>query len=230
MNYSSIETWNDFFSSIKEESFSKTLHLFLDEEYKNNKCMPPRKDIFKAFELTPLNKVKVVIIGQDPYIGDNQAMGLAFSVPSGEALPPSLVNIYKEIEREFSVPMDYTSGNLEYLARQGVLLLNTILSVRKGVSMSHDTKEYQEFTKRVMELLDSIDTPMVFMLWGGYAKKFSEYVTNPKHIVLTAHHPSPLSANKGGWFGCNNFIQCNSFLVDNHLTPIRWSNIPLTKK
>ncbi len=230
MNYDHIESWNDFFSLIKEEDFSRSLHLFLDKEYQSNKCMPPRKDIFKAFQLTPLDKVKVVIIGQDPYIGDNQAMGLAFSVPNGEELPPSLVNIYKEIEKEFSLPMDYTSGNLEYLARQGVLLLNTILSVRKGESMSHNTEEYQEFTKRVMELLDSRDTPMVFMLWGGYAKKFSKYVTNPKHKVLTAHHPSPLSANQGGWFGSNNFIQCNSFLVDNHLSPISWSNKTLIKK
>ncbi len=219
-----INTWSDFFSEIRDEDFSKYLHQFLDQEYENYTCLPKRKDVFKAFELTPLNEVKVVILGQDPYINDNQAMGLSFSVPKGEPLPPSLINIYKEIENEFHLKMNYQSGDLTYLARQGVLLLNTILSVRKGISMSHNIPEYQEFTRKVFELLDMIDRPMVFLFWGNYAKGFRQYITNPKHKVLYAVHPSPLSANRGGWFGCNNFIDCNKFLESNGLKPVNWNN------
>ncbi|MCD8195174.1 MAG: uracil-DNA glycosylase [Coprobacillus sp.] len=219
-----INTWNEFFNEIKEEDYSKYLYTFLDKEYAEHDCLPKRKDVFKAFELTPLNEVKVVILGQDPYINDNQAMGLSFSVPEGQPLPPSLINIYSEIEREFGGKMDYQSGDLTYLARQGVLLLNTILSVRKGESMSHNIPQYHEFSAEVFQLLDSIDRPMVFLLWGNYAKGFKKYITNPKHKVLTAVHPSPLSANRGGWFGCNNFIDCNKFLEENNIKPIHWEN------
>ncbi len=222
-----IESWNELFIEMKNEPFSLSLNEFLNKEYQEHTCYPKRENLFRAFQLTPLDKVKVVIIGQDPYIGYNQAMGLSFSVPQGVSLPPSLINIYKEIEKETGMEMDYNNGDLTYLAKQGVLLLNTILSVRSGESMSHDVPEYQEFTRQVLKLLDEQDRPMVFLLWGNYAKKFDKYITNPKHKVLYAHHPSPLSANSGGWFGCNNFMGCNAYLTSHGLKAIVWANKPV---
>ncbi|MCD8209463.1 MAG: uracil-DNA glycosylase [Coprobacillus sp.] len=222
-----IDTWNEFFVELRRETFCVSLNEYLNKEYQEHTCLPKRENLFNAFKLTPLDKVKVVIIGQDPYINENQAMGLAFSVPKGVELPPSLVNIYKEIEKEMCMEMDYTNGDLTYLAKQGVLLLNTILSVRKGESMSHNIPEYQQFTARVMQLLDKQDRPMVFLLWGSYAKKLEKYITNPLHKILTAHHPSPLSANFGGWFGCNNFMNCNAFLTSHGEKAIMWCNKPL---
>lgn len=218
------KNWSEFFKSIKEKDYSKSLRSFLDKEYKNKTVYPPRKLIFNAFQMTPLDKIKVVIIGQDPYHEPNQAMGLSFSVPKGVILPPSLKNIYKEIVNEFNAPMDFTNGDLTYLAKQGVFLLNAILSVVEHLPLSHNIEEYEEFFKDVLELLNKQYRPMVFMLWGGYAKQLKKYLHNPTHLILEANHPSPLSANKGGWFGCNHFKKCNEYLKENNLTEIKWNN------
>lgn len=219
-----FDTWNDFFTSLKKKDYIVRLHNFLDEEYKNYICYPPRQLLFNAFRLTPLKDVKVVIIGQDPYPNPNQAMGLSFSVPKGILPPPSLINIYKEIEQEISLPMDMTNGDLTYLAKQGVLLLNAVLSVRKQQRLSHNIKEYKLFFKDVLTLLDNLNQPIVFMLWGGPSRKLKEFLHNPNHLILEATHPSPLGANQGGWFGCGHFIKANEYLVSSGKKAIMWSN------
>ena len=219
-----MKTWNDFFKEVKNKDYSKTLNAFLDKEYATYTCYPPRKLMFNAFFHTPLENVKVVIIGQDPYHEPGQAMGMSFSVPKGIEVPPSLVNIYKEIEKEYGHEMNYSSGDLTYLADQGVLLLNALLSVRAHIALSHNVKEYTLFLMDVLALLDTLDQPIVFLLWGGYARKLKQYITNPNHLVLESVHPSPLSANRGGWFGNNHFKKTNQFLVSKGLTPINWQN------
>ncbi|MCQ2087393.1 MAG: uracil-DNA glycosylase [Bacilli bacterium] len=217
------KTWNEFFKEEREKDYSIKLHKFLDGEYERYVCYPPRKNIFKAFELTPLDKVKVVIIGQDPYHEEGQAMGLSFSVPKGVRVPPSLVNIFKEIQDEYQTPMDFKNGDLTYLATQGVLLLNSILSVRAQRALSHNIEEYEEFFHAVLETLDKQFRPMVFLLWGGYARKLKKYLHNPDHLILECAHPSPLSANHGGWFKNNHFKLTNEYLRKNHLTEINWT-------
>ena len=217
-------TWNDFFKEIQNEQFCVTLNKFLNREYSENVCYPPRELLFNAFRLTPLNGVKVVIVGQDPYHEPNQAMGLSFSVPNGVRVPPSLVNIYKEIAQEYNIPMNMNSGDLTYLARQGVLLLNSILSVRAHQPMSHNISEYKEFLARVLEVLDKQKQPIVFLLWGGPARKLKAYLHNPDHLILECIHPSPLAANHGGWFGNNHFKKANAYLESAGVSPINWSN------
>ncbi len=218
------ESWNEFFYQLKSKDYIVRLHDFLESEYKNHICYPPRQLLFNAFRLTPLKSVRVVIVGQDPYPNPNQAMGLSFSVPQGVTPPPSLINIYKEIEKEFGMPMNMASGDLTYLAKQGVLLLNSILSVRKQERLSHDTSEYRMFLSDVLSVLNEQEQPIVFMLWGGPARKLKVYLNNPRHLVLEATHPSPLGANQGGWFGCNHFIKANEFLVSNGSKAIVWQN------
>ena len=218
------ESWNEFFYQLKSKDYIVRLHDFLESEYKNHICYPPRQLLFNAFRLTPLKSVRVVIVGQDPYPNPNQAMGLSFSVPQGVTPPPSLINIYKEIEKEFGMPMNMASGDLTYLAKQGVLLLNFILSVRKQERLSHDTSEYRMFLSDVLSVLNEQEQPIVFMLWGGPARKLKVYLNNPRHLVLEATHPSPLGANQGGWFGCNHFIKANEFLVSNGSKAIVWQN------
>ena len=215
-------TWNEFFKDQQNKDYSIRLHKFLDGEYENHTCYPPRKSMFKAFELTPLEKVKVVIIGQDPYHEEGQAMGLSFSVPKGIRVPPSLVNIYKEIEDEYGVTMNKSNGDLTYLANQGVLLLNSILSVRAKQALSHNIKEYEEFFIEVLSALDKQFRPMVFLLWGGYARNLKKYLHNPDHLILECAHPSPLSANHGGWFGNNHFKQVNEYLRKHKVKEINW--------
>ena len=217
-----IKTWNEFFKIIQEKDYSKSLHKFLDLEYGSYTCYPPRKLMFNAFKLTPLSDVKVVIIGQDPYHEPGQAMGLSFSVPVGVEVPPSLINIYKEIQNEYHYSMDMKNGDLTYLAKQGVLLLNSVLSVRAHQALSHNIKEYEEFFNDVLDVLDSQTQPMVFMLWGASARKFKKYLHNPSHLILESVHPSPLAANRGGWFGNNHFIDANKYLIENNQTPIEW--------
>lgn len=218
------ESWNEFFYQLKSKDYIVRLHDFLESEYKNHICYPPRQLLFNAFRLTPLKSVRVVIVGQDPYPNPNQAMGLSFSVPQGVTPPPSLINIYKEIEKEFGMHMNMASGDLTYLAKQGVLLLNSILSVRKQERLSHDTSEYRMFLSDVLSVLNEQEQPIVFMLWGGPARKLKVYLNNPRHLVLEATHPSPLGANQGGWFGCNHFIKANEFLVSNGSKAIVWQN------
>lgn len=215
-------TWNDVFKEISKKEYSKSLNKFLDEEYSKNIIYPKRDNIFAAFKLTPLENVKVVIFGQDPYHEPGQAMGLSFSVPDDIQAPPSLINIYKEIEKEFGKPFKNMKGDLTYLAKQGVLLLNTILTVREHQPMSHNIKEYKLFSEDILKVLDCLDQPIVFLLWGNNAKKLAANLHNEKHLILTATHPSPLGANKGGWFGCNNFKTANEFLAKNGQKPINW--------
>lgn len=218
-----MENWNNFFEIVKQKDYWKSMNSFLDEEYEKFKVYPKRESMFNAFNFTPLNKVKVVVVGQDPYHEPNQAMGLAFSVPKETKLPPSLVNIFKEIEIEFGKPC-MKSGDLTYLANQGVFLINTILSVREGQPLSHKIKEYDQFMLDLLGFLDKIDQPIVFMLWGGNAQKYEKYITNKNHLVIKRTHPSPLGANKGGWFNEGTFIECNKFLESKNIKPVEWCN------
>ena len=218
------KTWNEFFKKLQNEEFCLKLNDFLNKEYRDYTCYPPRELLFNAFRLTPLDKVKVVIVGQDPYHEPGQAMGLSFSVPKGIKVPPSLVNIYKEIAQEYNAKMNFSSGDLTYLAKQGVLLLNSILSVRAHQAMSHNTNEYKMFLARVLEVLDKQTTPIVFLLWGGPARKLKGYLHNPSHLILECIHPSPLAANHGGWFGNNHFTKANRYLREHGLSEINWLN------
>ena len=219
------KTWNEFFKKLQNEEFCLKLNDFLNKEYRDYTCYPPRELLFNAFRLTPLDKVKAVIIGQDPYHEPGQAMGLSFSVPEGIKVPPSLINIYKEIAQEYDCKMDFSSGDLTYLANQGVLLLNSILSVRAHQALSHNIEEYRQFLAAVLEVLDKQTTPMVFLLWGGPARKLKGYLHNPSHLILECIHPSPLAANHGGWFGNNHFKKANQYLHDNGVKEINWPNI-----
>lgn len=218
------KTWNEFFKKLQNEEFCLKLNDFLNKEYRDYTCYPPRELLFNAFRLTPLDKVKVVIVGQDPYHEPGQAMGLSFSVPEGIRVPPSLVNIYKEIAQEYNCKMNFSSGDLTYLAKQGVLLLNSILSVRAHQAMSHNIEEYKMFLARVLEVLDKQTTPIVFLLWGGPARKLKGYLHNPSHLILECIHPSPLAANHGGWFGNNHFTEANRYLREHGLSEINWLN------
>ncbi len=219
------KTWNEFFKKLQNEDFCLKLNDFLNKEYRDYTCYPPRELLFNAFRLTPLDKVKVVIVGQDPYHEPGQAMGLSFSVPEGIKVPPSLVNIYKEIAQEYNCKMNYSSGDLTYLANQGVLLLNSILSVRAHQALSHNIDEYKKFLAAVLEVLDKQTTPIVFLLWGGPARKLKGYLHNPSHLILECIHPSPLAANHGGWFGNNHFKKANQYLHDHGVKEINWPNI-----
>ena len=216
------KSWTEFFQSIQDKEYCINLHKFLDREYENNICYPPRKLLFNAFKLTPLDKVKVVIIGQDPYHEPGQAMGLSFSVPETVKVPPSLINIYKEIADEYDTTIDMSSGDLTYLAKQGVLLLNSILSVRAHQPISHNIKEYEMFFNDVLEVLDKQNHPIVFMLWGNSARKLKKLLHNPSHLILESVHPSPLAANHGGWFKNNHFRLANEYLKKNKVKPVDW--------
>ena len=219
------KTWNEFFKKLQNEEFCLKLNDFLNKEYRDYTCYPPRELLFNAFRLTPLDKVKVVIVGQDPYHEPGQAMGLSFSVPEGIKVPPSLVNIYKEITQEYNCKMNFSSGDLTYLANQGVLLLNSILSVRAHQALSHNIEEYRQFLAAVLEVLDKQTTPIVFLLWGGPARKLKSYLHNPSHLILECIHPSPLAANHGGWFGNNHFKKANQYLVEKGVKGINWPNV-----
>lgn len=215
--------WNTFFEREKEQEYFKNLLSRLDEEYNNKIIYPEKENLFRAFKETKLDDVKVVILGQDPYHEECQATGLAFSVPGGLKLPPSLKNIYQEIENEYNYLM-LNNGDLTYLARQGVLLINAFLSVEAHKPLSHHFKEYEIFITHLFSYLNSVDHPIVYMLWGNFAKKFAKLITNPNHLVIERNHPSPLSANKGGWFNQNTFIECDNFLLSKGLKPIDWKN------
>lgn len=217
-----IKDWEPLFKAIGNKEYSKTLHSFLDKEYKKETIYPPRDMVFQAFKLTKPSDLKVVIIGQDPYHNPGQAMGLSFSVPRGIDPPPSLINVYKEIRNDLGLEMNFDNGDLTPWAEQGILLLNAYLTVRAHVALSHAIPEYDYFINDVMVYLESLPQPIVFMLWGNFAKKFLPLIHNPKHIPLTASHPSPMAANYGGWFGRHLFSQCNAFLMSNGSLPIDW--------
>ncbi|MEG0692859.1 MAG: uracil-DNA glycosylase [Oscillospiraceae bacterium] len=214
---------NDWAILLQGEMKKDYLHLlcvFLTAEYQNNTIYPPKDEILSAFELTPYHNVKVVILGQDPYHQQGQAHGLAFSVKDDTSIPPSLRNIYKEIKetRGQDAPK---SGDLTHWARQGVLLLNTVLTVRDSEAGSHRGKGWEEFTDCVISLLNQREEAVIFMLWGADAKKKESLVTNKQHIILTAAHPSPLSAYRG-FFGCNHFNKANTILKDMGKSEIIW--------
>ena len=208
-----------FLVSELNEPYYLELMKFCEKEYNEQKIFPPREKVFNALNQTKPSEVKVVIMGQDPYINLNQAMGLAFSVPDGVKLPPSLINIFTEIKNTLGI--ENKSGNLEAWAKQGVLLLNTTLTVRSGVSLSHAGKGWEIFTKRIVELISNNFENIVFILWGGNAKKFENIIDKNKHLILKAAHPSPLSAYNG-FFGCNHFARTNNYLKFLHKTPIDW--------
>lgn len=210
------------FKKVREKPYSDLLSSFLDREYGNYVIYPPRELMFNAFKLTSPREVKCVIIGQDPYHNEGEAMGLSFSVPFGIQVPPSLANIFKEIGNDIGAVEEPRNGDLTLWARQGVLLLNAYLSVRAGMPLSHKIPEYDAFMRDVLGYLDTLDQPIVFLLWGGFARKYKDFVTNPNHLVLEAAHPSPLAANRGGWFGNRHFSEANDFLVAKGVAPIDW--------
>jgi uracil-DNA glycosylase len=216
--------WNDLFAIEKQKPYWQTWMAFLDVEYSTQTIFPLRENVFKAFELCPLPQVKVVILGQDPYHQPNQAHGLSFSVPLGIPLPRSLRNIYKEIEHDLNVSMNYESGDLSYLAKQGVLLINTVLTVREGQPLSHQHACYELFFKRIMQILNESPSPIVFMLWGQKAHRYRSWINATQHAIIETNHPSPLSANRGGWFNTKPFSRANTFLVQAGIPPIQWAN------
>ena len=212
--------WNDVLHDEFRKEYYTTLRNFLKEEYKSYTIYPEMNDIFNALRLTAYSDVKVVILGQDPYHGEGQAHGLAFSVKEGIPLPPSLRNMYKEISEETGNPQP-ESGDLTRWARQGVLLLNTALTVRAGEANSHSGKGWEIFTDTVIERLNAREKPMVFLLWGRNAKTKERLITNPNHKVFTTAHPSPLSAYNG-FFGCGHFNAANRELILSGELPIVW--------
>lgn len=214
-------SWKENLKDEFEKEYFKKLVDFVKKEYHDHQCYPPGKLIFNAFNHTPFNKVKVVIIGQDPYHGPGQAHGLCFSVPENIPHPPSLTNIFKEIKDDLgkSIPV---SGNLERWADQGVLLLNATLTVKASEAGSHQRKGWEEFTDAVIQYISKKREGVVFLLWGGYAKKKGAKIDRSKHYVLTSGHPSPLSANRGFWFGNKHFSETNRFLKERGEKEIQW--------
>lgn len=212
--------WKKIIDEEKIKPYFVNLKKFLLEEYDKYNIYPKKGEIFKAFELTDFKDVKVVILGQDPYHQPFQAHGLCFSVNKGIKVPPSLVNIYKEINSDLGCNIP-SHGNLTKWATQGVLLLNTIMSVRDSSPMSHSNKGWETFTDKVIQELNNDDTPKVFLLWGAPSRKKKTLITNPKHLILECAHPSPLSAYNG-FFGCKHFSRANEFLKKNNREVIDW--------
>ena len=215
---------NDWLPCIKQEftkPYYKELYTFVKHEYDTRIIYPPAEDIFNAFHFTPLSKVKVMILGQDPYHNENQAHGLSFSVlPTQKDIPPSLVNIYQELHDDLGCYIP-NNGYLKKWADQGVLLLNTVLTVRAHQANSHQGKGWEQFTDAVIEAVNAQDRPIVYLLWGRPAQSKIPMLTNSKHLILKAPHPSPLSAYRG-FFGCRHFGQANAFLEKNGIEPIDW--------
>lgn len=211
---------NEFTSPYMQE-----LKAFLQHEKNAGKVIFPRGgEYFRALDLTPLDQVRVVIIGQDPYHGDGQAHGLCFSVREGVRIPPSLVNIYKELQSDLGIP-PAPHGFLESWAKQGVLMLNAVLSVERGLAASHQGRGWERFTDAIIRRVNALDQPVVFMLWGSYAQKKAAFVDPSKHLILKAPHPSPLSAHRG-FLGCKHFSQANAFLRAHGRGEIDWAIKP----
>jgi len=214
-------SWKTQLEEEFNKPYFKDLTSFVKDEYSKHQCFPSGKQIFAAFDWCPFDNLKVVIIGQDPYHGVGQANGLCFSVNNGIAHPPSLINIFKEIESDLGMPYP-TSGNLERWAKQGVLLLNATLTVRAHNAGSHQKKGWETFTDAVIQSISDKKENVVFLLWGGFAKQKTKLIDTSKHHVLTTGHPSPLSANRGYWFGNKSFSKTNSQLEQVGLEPIVW--------
>jgi len=216
-----IETsWKEKLREEFEKEYFIGLTDFVREEYRTRQVFPPGNRIFNAFDLCPFESVKVVIIGQDPYHNIGQAHGLCFSVTDGTDFPPSLVNIFKELNRDLGVPVP-SSGNLERWASQGVLLLNAILTVRAHQALSHQNKGWERFTDAVIAILNRDRENLVFMLWGAYAQNKGAAIDPSRHLVLKTVHPSPLSASRG-FFGCSHFSKCNEWLKERGMEPVGW--------
>ena len=215
-----IRTWAEFWEKEKDSLYLQSLKTFINAQ-DPRKTYPPRDKIFNAFKLTPLEEVKVVIIGQDPYHQPGQAMGLAFSVPSTMTLPPSLRNIFIEMASDIGGPVR-TDGDLTYLAKQGVFLINTILTVERGRPLSHNIDEYKTLIYKVIETLNNQPQPIVFILWGSYARSFKKYINGPNKYIIESNHPSPLAANRGGFFGTRPFLKANNFLAKHGSNVINW--------
>ena len=215
------ESWNRVLSAEWDKPYFKTLTQWVRNEYQTKRIFPPGKQIFAAFDATPFQSVKVVILGQDPYHDLGQANGLCFSVNDGIAFPPSLMNIFKEVHDDTGAPMP-RSGDLSRWARQGVLLLNATLTVEAHRAGSHQNHGWEQFTDQAIAHLATEREGIVFMLWGNYAKQKGRFIDRTRHLVLTAAHPSPLSANRGGWFDNHHFSQANAYLVSRGQSPIEW--------
>ncbi len=214
------ESWRQVLQPEFDKPYFELLTDFVRHAYATQQCFPPAGQIFRAFDLCPFDKVRVVIIGQDPYHDINQAHGLCFSVQDGVKVPPSLENIYKELNRDLGKPIP-TSGNLTHWAEQGVLLLNATLTVQAHMAGSHQGKGWEELTDAAIQALNNLRENIVFMLWGSYAQRKGQFIDRRRHLVLTAVHPSPLSAYRG-FIGCGHFSQANNYLQQHGQTPINW--------
>jgi uracil-DNA glycosylase len=214
------ETWNEALKDEFEQPYFRELSETVRKAYLSGIVFPAPKLVFTAFDLCPFNEVRVVILGQDPYHGDHQAHGLSFSVPKGTPKPPSLQNIYKEIEKDLGLPIPHT-GNLEHWAKQGVLLLNATLTVEAGKAGSHQGLGWERFTDAVIKKISDEKENVVFLLWGKYAQEKGVHIDTNKHLVLTAAHPSPLSAYNG-FFGCRHFSKTNIYLKKHGFDEIKW--------
>lgn len=221
-----VQLQEDWKQALKGEFISpymRELRAFIESEKQAGKTIyPPGAEFFNAMNTTPLSQVKVVILGQDPYHGPQQAHGLCFSVRKGIQAPPSLINIFKEIQADLGIP-PARHGDLTHWAEQGVLLLNSVLSVEAGLAASHQGRGWEVFTDAVIRVLNEERQGLVFLLWGAYAQRKGRFIDPKKHLVLKAAHPSPLAANRGGWFGCRHFSKTNQYLEAQGREPIDWS-------
>ena len=214
-------SWRPHLQEEFEKPYFKSLNTFITNEYEAQSCFPPSDRIFAAFEHCSYEEIKVIIIGQDPYHGNGQANGLCFSVNDGMKHPPSLVNIFKELETDVGKPYP-KSGNLETWAKQGVLLLNATLTVRESEAGSHQNKGWETFTDAVIKMISVNKEKMIFLLWGGFAKRKRTLINDSKHHILVCGHPSPLSANRGYWFGNKQFSKTNFLLEQAGQAPLEW--------
>lgn len=221
MNVKINDSWAERLGNEFAQPYFSQLTDFVRHEYATTTCYPPGRLIFNAFNLCPFDSIKVVIIGQDPYHEAGQAMGLSFSVPDGVAMPPSLQNIFKEIQGDLGIGVPQ-SGNLTRWAEQGVLLLNATLTVRAHQAGSHQRHGWERFTDAAISRLSEGRDHLVFILWGGYARSKASLIDRSRHLVLESVHPSPLSANRGGWFGNHHFSRCNEYLAGHGMGPINW--------
>ena len=215
-----MTTWNEILAEEMQKDYYQELQAFVQKRRAEVRVFPEEKNVFNALELTPFESVKVVILGQDPYHGFGQAHGLSFSVQKGIPLPPSLKNIYKELQEDIGGNLP-TEGDLTHWAKQGVLLLNTVLTVEEGNANSHKGMGWERLTNRLIESLNGLKHPVIFILWGNSAQDKEKLITNPNHVILKAPHPSPLSAYRG-FFGSKPFSRVNDILIQQGQTPIRW--------
>ncbi|MBF1081029.1 MAG: uracil-DNA glycosylase [Prevotellaceae bacterium] len=215
------DSWKRYLNAEFDKEYFINLTELVRQEYQNYQCFPPGRQVFNAFNLCPFNDVKVVIIGQDPYHEPGQAMGLSFSVPVGTTIPPSLVNIFKEIQQDLGHPIPQ-DGDLTRWCKQGVLLLNATLTVRAHEANSHQKLGWSQFTDAAIKALSDHRKGLVYMLWGSYARSKRYLINQQQNLILESVHPSPLSANRGGWFGQHQFSRCNAYLESKGITPVNW--------